>query len=409
MPATAHTTLTPVTTLPARWHSENGTPPPSRVVLADDRLRADAAHRLVSAGNALLWQGDYHGARQLLAALARRAEHETRRKRTADPVTTGEAFREQRNDRARTARLLGRLVVRLEADHALLLRRAPDVRQACREAYGPAEEPRVVALRELLGVLGARQWRERGVEVPALGARVHPHYGVFSPVRGEYVDLVARAPLPAAAAIGKVNAGTGTNASSNAGTDTDGTAFDLGTGTGVLAAVLARRGVGRVLVTDANPRALDCARDNAHRLGLADRILAAGTGLYPPGDGRAALVVCNPPWLPAEPTSALELGVYDPGGRMLHGFLDRLAERLASGGEGWLVLSDLAEHLGLRSRADLHTAFTAAGLRVVGRLDARPRHRRATEAAHPTRGRATDPVRAARAAEVTSLWRLAPA
>ncbi|MFE7558331.1 methyltransferase [Kitasatospora sp. NPDC057500] len=404
MPATVHTTLTPVTALPARWHSENGTPPPSRVVLADDRLRADAAHRLASTGNALLWQGDYHGARQLLAALARRAEHGTRRRGTAHPATAAEAFREQRSDRARTARLLGRLVVRLEADHALLLRRAPDVRQACREAYGPADGPRVVALRELLGVLGARQWRERGVEVPALGARVHPHYGVFSPVRGEYVDLVARAPLPTAAA------GSGTNAgnSTDAGIDID-TAFDLGTGTGVLAAVLARRGVGRVLVTDASPRALDCARDNAHRLGLADRILAAGTGLYPPGDGRAALVVCNPPWLPAEPTSALELGVYDPGGRMLHGFLDGLTERLAPGGEGWLILSDLAEHLGLRSRADLQTAFTTAGLRVVGRLDARPRHRRATEATRHARGRAADPVRAARAAEVTSLWRLAPA
>ncbi|MER7708439.1 class I SAM-dependent methyltransferase [Kitasatospora sp. NPDC097605] len=410
MPATDRTVTTPVpgpvTTLPARWHSENGTPPPDRVVLADDRLRADTAHRLASDGDALLWQGDYHGARQLLTALARRVERESRlereacRGRAAGPTTAGEVFREQRRERARAAHVLGRLVVRLEDDHALLLRRAPDVRQACREAYGPPDGARVVALRELLGVLGAQQWRERGVEVPALGARVHPHYGVFSPVRGEYVDLVARAPLPAAA-LGH------------------GTAFDLGTGTGVLAAVLARRGVGRVLVTDANPRALRCARDNAHRLGLADRIRPAGTGLYPPGCGRAGLVVCNPPWLPAEPASALELGVYDPGGRMLHGFLSGLAERLVPGGEGWLVLSDLAEHLGLRSHTDLRTAFATAGLRVVGRLDARPRHRRATEAARragarqtdtrQTGARTADPLDAARAAEVTSLWRLAPA
>ncbi|MFE6866367.1 methyltransferase [Kitasatospora sp. NPDC057692] len=373
----------------ARWHSETDAPPPARVVLADDRLRADAAHRLISQGTALLWQGDYHGARQLLTALARRAEREARPPRSADPTTPGEAFRDQRRERARTAGLLGRLVVRLEADHALLLRRAPDVRQACREAYGPSDGPRVVALRELLGILGAWQWHERGVHVPALGARVHPHYGVFAPVRGEYVDLVARAPLPTAA-LGH------------------GSAFDLGTGTGVLAAVLARRGVGRVLVTDANPRALVCALDNARRLGLTDRVRPAGTGLYPSGGRRAGLVVCNPPWLPAEPTSALEQGVYDPGGRMLHGFLGGLADRLAPGGEGWLILSDLAERLDLRSRADLRTAFAAAGLRVVGRLDTRPRHRRATEAAPRTDVRAVDPLRAARAAEVTSLWRLAP-
>ncbi|MFB7470354.1 methyltransferase [Kitasatospora sp. NPDC056184] len=398
---TTVTTFTPATALTARWHSENGTPPPGRVVLADDRLRADAAHHVASEGTALLWQGDYHGARQLLSALARRAEREARGQRTAGPATPGQAFREQRRDRARTAGLLGRLVVQLEADHALLLRRAPDVRQACREAYGPPDGPRVVALRELLGALGARQWRERGVRVPALGARVHPHYGVFAPVRGEYVDLVARAPLPAAAL------GSGTSPGPK-GAGVSGTAFDLGTGTGVLAAVLARRGVGQVLVTDLNPRALVCARDNARRLGLTDRIRPAGGGLYPPGGRRAGLVVCNPPWLPAEPTSALEQGVYDSGGRMLHGFLDGLAERLAPGGEGWLVLSDLAEHLGLRSRADLHTAFAAAGLRVVGRLDARPRHPRATGASRRTGVRGGDPLGAARAAEVTSLWRLAP-
>jgi prophage antirepressor-like protein len=68
-------------------------------------------------------------------------------------------------------------------------------------------------------------------------------------------------------------------------------------------------------------------------------------------------------------------------------------------GEGWLVLSDLAEHLGLRSRAELLAAFETAGLSVVGRIDARPRHPRAADPA--------DPLHQARAAEVTSLWRLA--
>ena len=68
------------------------------------------------------------------------------------------------------------------------------------------------------------------------------------------------------------------------------------------------------------------------------------------------------------------------------------------GGEGWLVLSDLAEHLGLRSREDLLGWIAAAGLCVLGRLDTRPRHGKAQDAG--------DPLHAARAAEVTSLWRL---
>jgi len=47
-------------------------------------------------------------------------------------------------------------------------------------------------------------------------------------------------------------------------------AFDIGTGTGVLAAVFAKRGVIKVIATDDDPRALDCAAENIARLKLAE-------------------------------------------------------------------------------------------------------------------------------------------
>jgi len=78
--------------------------------------------------------------------------------------------------------------------------------------------------------------------------------------------------------------------------------------------------------------------------------------------------------------------------------LRSLAEHLEPKGEGWLILSDLAEHLGLRARDELLAAIAAAGLKVVARMDAKPTHPKAADA--------TDPLHAARAAEVTSLWRL---
>lgn len=174
----------------ARWHSENGTPAPRRVVVADDRTKAADAYRLACEGTALLWQGDYHGARGLLRAFGRRLDRE--------PFTPGTgpaaSFHLHRRFRGHRARILGKVLVLLRDDYTLGLRRAPDVRLACREAYGPPQGPTVVSLRELLGVIGAHQWRTKGVDIPALGGRIHPHYGVFSPVRGEYVDLVARAP-----------------------------------------------------------------------------------------------------------------------------------------------------------------------------------------------------------------------
>ncbi|MFF7312727.1 methyltransferase [Streptomyces sp. NPDC008137] len=358
----------------ARWHSESGLPLPRTVVVADDRMRAAVAYRLACEGTALLWRGDFHNGRQLLSALDRRVG------RTAPGAadTAAETFRSQRRFRAHRARVLGKLLVLLDADHGLDLRRAPDVRRAVAEAYGDFDGPVAVALSELLGAVSARQWREKGVYVPALEARIHPHYGVFAPTRSEYVDLAASAPLPR---DGEVRV-----------------AFDLGTGTGVLAAVLARRGVGQVVATDVSARARACARDNVGRLGLSGVVrVVTGPELYPPG--RADLVVCNPPWIPGRPASDLDLGVYDAGGGMLQGFLSGLAERLEPGGEGWLVLSDLAERLGLRSREELMTAVAGAGLRVVGRSDTRPRHARARDTG--------DPLHAVRAAEVTSLWRLA--
>lgn len=354
----------------ARWHSEAGLPPPKRVLIADDTLRADVAYRLVCEGTALLWRGDFHNARQLLTALARRTERKPRR--LADsPV---EAFHLHRQAQGRRARLLAMLLVPLDGDYAIPLRRAPDARQACREAWGEADGvPSVVALRELQGVVGAHEWRKKGVEVPALGARIHPWYGVFSPLRGEYVDLVNDAPLPSCER-----------------------AFEIGAGTGVLSAVLARRGVRHVVATDLDARALACARENLDRLGFSAQVELVQVDLFPPG--RAPLIVCNPPWVPARPSSPVEAAVFDPDSRMLRGFLNGLAEHLESGGEGWLVLSDFAEHLGLRSRDELLGWIAAAGLRVLGKLEIRPRHPKAADA--------DDPLYAARAAEVTALWRL---
>lgn len=359
----------------ARWRSEGGNPPPRRVVLADDTMTADAAYRLACEGTALLWRGDFQNARQLLQAMARRADRKTSRPHRP-PATPVEAFHQHRLAQSQRARTLGMLLLPFAADHSIPLRRAPDARQACTEAYGPGDEPYVASLRELLGVIGAHEWRKKGVEIPALGARIHPHYGVFSPVRGEYVDLVAQAPLPATSL-----------------------AFDIGTGTGVLAAVLARRGVARVVATDQDPRALACARENIEGLGLARQVEVVQADLFPAG--RAPLVVCNPPWVPARPSSPLEYAVYDPDSRMLRGFLQGLPAHLEPGGEGWLILSDLAEHLGLRSRDELLAAIQAAGLQVLGRLDTRPRHPKAADPA--------DPQYRARAAEITSLWRLARA
>ena len=361
----------------ARWRSEAAVPSPGKVVVGDDRLGADAAYRLLADGAAILWRGDWQNARHLLQTLSKRADRQPRPGREPRPATPAEAFAQHRRSQGQRAALLGRLLVPLAVDYRVPLRRAQDVEPACREAYGPPGEDSVVALRELLALVSAHEWRRKGIPVPAVEGRIYPHFGVFSPVRGEYVDLVAQAALPAGCEL----------------------AFDIGTGSGILAAVLARRGIKRVLATDQDGRALQCASENVQKLGLTATIEIIETDLFP--EGRAPLVVCNPPWVPAQPSSPVEYAVYDPDSRMLRGFLGGLAAHLAPGGEGWLILSDLAEHLGLRSRPELLGWIAAAGLTVLGRIDTRPQHPKASDR--------SDPLHAARAAEVTSLWRLGSA
>ncbi|MGO1966489.1 MAG: methyltransferase [Moraxellaceae bacterium] len=373
----------------AVWLSESNHMPPARIVLVDDTTTADDAYRLACEGTSLLWRGDFHNARQLLQALGRRIDRTNERselrkmKKAANkPNTTSvkgipNLFHQQRQLQAQRSRILSRLLLELDANYVSQLRRAPDVSAACTAAFGPLDtaidESCVLSFRDLQGALGAAGWREKGVPIDSLGLSIFPHYGVFAPTRHEYVQLLLDAPLPANHDV----------------------AYDIGTGTGLLAIILAQRDIPKVIATDLNPRALACASDNFARLELT-AIQLQQADLYPTEAPLANLIVCNPPWLPAKPSSSLEYAVYDPKSAMLRGVLQGAKQHLAEYGELWLIMSDLAEHLQLRTRDELLGLFADAELTVKYRLDTQPKHGRSQDN--------TDPLHVARSAEVTSLW-----
>ena len=378
----------------ARWLSQSNHMPPARIVVVDDKTTADEAYRLACAGTSMLWRGDFNNARQLLQAITRRIDRANERseqrkinKAANKPAKSAKStdetlapskdipnlFHQQRQVQSQRSRLLSRLLLELDAGYVSQLRRAPDVSAACTAAFGELNESCLISFRDLQGALGAAGWRVKGVAIENLGLSIFPHYGVFAPTRHEYVQLLLDAPLPASYDV----------------------AFDIGTGTGLLAIILAQRGVKQVIATDLNPRALACASDNLTRLDLP-AVQLQQADLYPTDAPLANLLVCNPPWLPAKPTSPLEFAVYDANSTMLRGFLQGAKHHLAEQGEVWLILSDLAEHLQLRSRDELLGWFANAGLEVKYRLDTQPKHGRSQDD--------TDPLFAARNAEVTSLW-----
>ncbi len=358
---------------PFRWRSESEEPAPASLVLVGDALTADEAMKRVSKGEVLEYRGDFRNAKQLLSAMGRRLE----KRRSPKPAKSAlDAFRAERRMRQAEAETLARVVVRLDAAYRPALSHAPALAEACAWAWGPSEGAEtVVPLKTLLGVLGAAEWRRRGLAVPGLAGTLVPHYGVYTPTRAEYVELVAALPGVKGQRV-----------------------FDVGTGSGVLSFVLLQHGAASVVATDVDPRALACARENAARLGLADRFEAVELDGFP--EGRADLVVCNPPWIPEPPKTRLDRAVFDDGGRFLVRFLEGLAAHLSPGGQGALVLSDLAVHLGLRSMGWLDAELERVGLVVAWKKDAKATHGKAKDA--------SDPLHAARAKEVTTLYGLVP-
>ncbi|MEP3480684.1 MAG: class I SAM-dependent methyltransferase [Fuerstiella sp.] len=351
------------------WQSEGAHAAPKNIVFADDFTTADSAYVEACAGTGLLYRGDFQNAKQLLSALSRRVDRNPLKR----GVTWVDTFHRHRARQIGRANITNKILVEL-VDGKCNLGRAPDMQDAVQHALGDKTAGSViVSLRELTGILGAFEWRRKGVFIPALNANIHADYGVYSPIRGEYLKLIDQAE------IGSVSV-----------------AWDIGTGTGVIAALFASKGIPNVVATDTSDRAIQCAKNNIQRLQLQDRITVTSTSLFP--EGKADLIVCNPPWLPAKATSSIEHAVYDPKSQMLKGFLSSVATHLNPNGEAWLVMSNLAEIIGLRTETELSDLITSGGLVVKEKRDTAPVHAKAQDR--------SDPLFHVRSKEVTSMYRL---
>lgn len=124
--------------------------------------------------------------------------------------------------------------------------------------------------------------------------------------------------------------------------------LELGTGCGLLAILAAKAGA-KVVATDMNPSALECARANAAAHDVVDKIDFRLGNLFESVSGeRFDLIVFNPPYLPVRPEEVLgdspdlawEAG---PDGRaVIDRFLEGLLGHLAPKGRALFVQSSLA-------------------------------------------------------------------
>ncbi|MFT3713675.1 MAG: class I SAM-dependent methyltransferase [Archangium sp.] len=351
------------------WISESDAPRPTAWTVVGDAAKADDALKRVRRGEWLLYEGDFHNAKQLVAAMGRRIKGAAK---TTNPLA---AFRAERLARAQEHETLGRLLVELDAKwRAPKLKRAPEgLAVACELAWGKAKGRSLVSLKTLLGVLGAAEWTKKGLDVPGLKKKLVTRYGVYVPTRTDYLDVLSQ--------LSNVKGAK---------------CFDIGTGTGVLALLLLQKGAASVVGTDVEPRAIACARENAKVFGETKFFSVEERPLFP--EGRADLIVCNPPWVPEVAKNRFDRAVFDEGGAMLSAFLSGLREHLTPGGRGALIISNLAELLGLRESGALEAQFAAKGLRCVRKINQPAKHGKSKDV--------DDPLHAVRSKEVTTLYEL---
>ena len=166
------------------------------------------------------------------------------------------------------------------------------------------------------------RYRE-GVHFDVLGHKLHPFFGVYVPRRTEHLEL-----------FGTWLAGY---------TGGRGHAIDVGTGSGVLGFMLAKKGFGRVTATDINPNAAESVRRDVARQDSPPAIQAIEADLFAPGPP-ADLIVFNPPWTQGRVDEPFDAALHAAPDLMPR-FFDAAGDALAPGGRIVVIYSNIGQLL----------------------------------------------------------------
>lgn len=239
-------------------------------------------------------------------------------------ANTAQMYHLYRRHKINNSHFLARLGFYISSEYKIMMKAAPDIEilpSAIRTITSEVE-PVFMSLNVWDGVVSANEWFQKGIEVPFLGT-IFPLYGVWAPTSQGYLQLFQEYLKSRSF---------------------KGTAVDLGCGTGVLGMMLAQRGMSCFGV-DSNFQAAKCANLNAKKLGLDYTAVhdKAESISLPSCD----VIVCNPPWIPGNPSSELDKGCFDQDEGLLKTCFEQ-TKKLNSGGRLLLIYSDLASKFGLQ-------------------------------------------------------------
>ncbi len=118
-------------------------------------------------------------------------------------------------------------------------------------------------------------------------------------------------------------------------------ALDVGTGTGLIALLMARKAK-YVLGVDVNPKAVELARRNARLNGISN-VEFRLSDLFENVSGRFDVITFNAPYLPGEPEKAIDLALVGgkTGREVIDRFIAEVPDHLNENGRVYLVQSSI--------------------------------------------------------------------
>lgn len=304
--------------------------------------------QLIRTGSVVVLRGDFRWIMGILSYLTRHKDH------LVLPSSFGRM--ENRFERskavAKASRIaLHRLMVAFRGDRMQGVRNGPDLKGLMRYLEGDTaylqDRLFLLPVRKVLRIATDLQRLREGLFISALEGRVYVFPHVFVPSDQKVVTLLAD----------HLDVGEADRV------------LDMGTGTGLLALLVARRGGRTIVATDSNPEAVKNARFNAHYWGFSERIDVRGPAhLFDSVQGeRFDVILFNAPWIEDEPRTLYETALYDKNYAVITEFIQRAPDHLTPEGRILLQYSKISELTGHGSIQNLHDVIEASGLTIVER------------------------------------------
>jgi len=172
---------------------------------------------------------------------------------------------------------------------------------------------------QVQGLNSAWQWYVKGIEIPSLGKKIHPFYGMYFPTRFDHLKLFNN----------WLKRYEGEKLS----------AIDVGIGCGVLSFQMLNNGFAKVYGTDSNPNSIiGLSKDSEN-----NKVELFYGDLFADCQQKSELIVFNPPWLPA-PYNAegIDKAIYYDE-ELFPRFFEEAQKHLTENGKIILLFSNLAQ------------------------------------------------------------------